>query len=311
MLSSGEIILKTLSDFPNESAKSNKSKKSSESIALRKRLSLNNTFIGFTQARYQQLKQWLVGGIAILLSIAIWQAMSTLKINLGFISFVNVPSPLTVAHSLVDFVQLPDAFSHLKSSILRVLVGFVIAAVVGIFLGLIIGRSKTIADLLLPPLEMLRPIPAVAWIPLAILMFPSSETSMIFITFLGALFPILLNTIHGVEGVDPRLIASAKSLGGKRLAIFREVIIPAATPNIVTGLAIGMGTCWFCLVTAEMISGQLGIGYFTWESFTLQNYSDIVVGMLLIGLLGMLSSALIRLVGHRLTPWYHAQRRSS
>lgn len=303
--------MKTLSDYPNESSKSNQSTRSRERIGLKKRPFLSKKLLGFSQARQQQLKQWLVGSIAILLSIAIWQLLSTLKINLGFISFVNVPSPITVVHSLVEFVQLPDAFNHVKSSVLRVLAGFVIAAIFGIFLGLVIGRSKMVSDLLLPPLEMLRPIPAVAWIPLAILMFPSSEFSMIFITFLGALFPILLNTIHGVEGVDPRLIASAKSLGGKRLAIFREVIIPAATPNIVTGLAIGMGTCWFCLVTAEMISGQLGIGYFTWESFTLQNYADIVVGMLLIGLLGMLSSALIRFIGHRLTPWYHAQRRSS
>lgn len=297
--------MKTLSNY------SIKSTSHSELIGLSKKPSLNQKLLGFSQARQPQLKQWLLGSIAIILSIVMWQVLSSFKINLGVISFVNVPSPITVVHSLIEFVQLPNALNHLKSSILRVLAGFVIAAVLGIFLGLMIGHSKVASDLLLPPLEMLRPIPAVAWIPLAILMFPSSETSMIFITFLGALFPILLNTIHGVEGVDPRLIASAKSLGGKRLAIFREVIIPAATPNIVTGLAIGMGTCWFCLVTAEMISGQLGIGYFTWESFTLQNYPDIVVGMLLIGLLGMLSSALIRVVGHRLTPWYQAQRRSS
>jgi NitT/TauT family transport system permease protein len=125
---------------------------------------------------------------------------------------------------------------------------------------------------LLPPLEVLRPIPAVAWIPLAILMFPSSEASMVFITFIGALFPILLNTIHGVEGVDPRLVASSRSLGAGRWTIFTEVILPAAAPSIVTGLSIGMGTAWFCLVTAEMISGQFGIGYYTWASYTIQNY---------------------------------------
>jgi NitT/TauT family transport system permease protein len=149
----------------------------------------------------------------------------------------------------------------------------------------------------------LRPIPAVAWIPLAILMFPSAEASMIFITFTGALFPILLNTIHGVEGVDQRLIASAQSLGAGRGAITCEVIIPGALPSIVTGLAIGMGTSWFCLVTAEMISGQFGIGYYTWESYTLQNYADIIVGMTLIGGLGMSSSVLVRKLGKALMPW--------
>src|SRR6185312_6378774 len=145
---------------------------------------------------------------------------------------------------------------------------------------------------------------AVAWIPLAVLMFPSSELSMIYITFIGALFPILLNAIHGVETVDQRLIASARSLGGTRRAILREVILPGSAPNIVTGLAVGMGTSWFCLITAEMISGQFGIGYYTWESYTLQNYSDIVVGMISIGLLGMGSSYLLRKIGAALTPWH-------
>lgn len=131
---------------------------------------------------------------------------------------------------------------------------------------------------------------------------------MIFITFTGALFPILLNTIHGVEAVDKRLIASAKSLGASPAAILREVILPGAMPNIITGLAIGMGTSWFCLVTAEMISGQWGIGYYTWESYVIQNYSDIVVGMLLIGILGMGSSLLVKTVGNFFIPWYYLRR---
>src|SRR5690606_12032249 len=181
-------------------------------------------------------------------------------------------------------IKLAD---HLGSSLARVFSGYLAAAIAGVLLGLAIGRSKWAEDSLLPPLEVLRPIPAVAWIPLAILMFPSSEASMIYITFIGALFPILLNTIHGVDGVDQRLIASARSLGSHRRAMFGEVILPAAAPSIVTGLSIGMGTAWFCLVTAEMISGQYGIGYYTWESYTVQNYPDIIVGMLIIGVLGM------------------------
>ncbi|MCY1443812.1 Bicarbonate transport system permease protein CmpB [compost metagenome] len=130
---------------------------------------------------------------------------------------------------------------------------------------------------------------------------------MVFITFTGALFPILLNTVHGVEGVHPRLVASARSLGAGRLAILREVVLPGATPSIVTGLAIGMGTSWFCLVTAEMISGQFGIGYYTWESYTIQRYPEIIVGMLLIGVLGMGSSGLVRYLGGLFTPWYRGR----
>lgn len=240
-----------------------------------------------------------------------WYLAVKYHLNLGIMTFANVPSPADVVTSAWELVHSPKLWAHVSSSLYRVFAGFVVASILGVGLGLAIGRSRLTADLLLPPLEILRPIPAVAWIPLAILMFPSGEFSMIFITFTGALFPILLNTIHGVENVDARLVASARSLGGTRLAIFREVIFPAAAPSIITGLSIGMGTCWFCLVTAEMISGQFGIGYYTWESYTLQNYANIVVGMLLIGILGMGSSVLIKKIGQRLTPWHQPQQRAA
>lgn len=253
------------------------------------------------QIRWGRLAAQLAALAACLLS---WHLLATYRAAFAGITFANVPPPLEVLQAARELLDSPKLGRHLGSSLYRVLLGFGIAAALGIVLGLLIGRYRLAQYALLTPLEVLRPIPAVAWIPLAILMFTSSEASMIFITFVGALFPILLNTIHGVEAVDPRLIASARSLGSGPLAIFREVILPAATPAIVTGLSIGMGTCWFCLVTAEMISGQFGIGYYTWESYTVQNYANIIVGMLLIGLLGMGSSALIRLLGKWLTPWY-------
>lgn len=250
--------------------------------------------------------RWVLRALSIAVCLLAWQAASTLRLDLGLVTFTNVPPPTEVFWAAVDFVQSSKVSDHVTSSLRRVGVGYAIAAAVGIALGLAVGRSRRAADVLLPPLEILRPIPAVAWIPLAVLLFPSSEASMIYITFIGALFPILLNTIHGVENVDPRLVAAAQSLGGTRGAILREVVLPGAAPSIVTGLAIGMGTSWFCLVTAEMISGQFGIGYYTWESYTLQNYADIIVGMILIGLLGMGSSALLRWIGALLTPWHIA-----
>lgn len=238
-----------------------------------------------------------------------WHFLATRQVDLGVVTFQNVPSPAQVVAAGWDLLNSDKLVSHLTASLTRVLSGFFIAAAVGIALGLLLGRSRFAENVLLPPLEMLRPIPAVAWIPLAILMFPSSELSMVFITFTGALFPILLNTIHGVEAVDPRLIASARSLGSKRFALFTEVILPAAAPSIFTGLAIGMGTAWFCLVTAEMIAGQFGIGYYTWASYTVQNYPEIVVGMLLIGLFGMFSSFLVRQLGKVLMPWELSERK--
>lgn len=259
------------------------------------------------QPLWQRWQTVAVQTASLVLSILVWHVAATQRWHLGFLTFENVPPPMEVLQAGWDFAQSPKIWSHLGFSLWRVFVGFVAAGALGVGLGLAIGRFAWARQLMLPPLEVLRPIPAVAWIPLSILMFPSSEVSMIYITFIGALFPILLNTIHGVEHVDARLVASARSLGTGPWRLFTQVILPSAAPNIVTGLSIGMGTCWFCLVTAEMISGQYGIGYYTWESYTVQNYANIIVGMLLIGVLGMGSSALIRRAGAWLMPWYRPE----
>jgi NitT/TauT family transport system permease protein len=165
------------------------------------------------------------------------------------------------------------------------------------------GRSRLAEDIILPYIELLRPIPAVAWIPLAILMLPSEESSIIFITFLGALFPIVLNTVHGVEQTPDVLVRAARSLGASNRAILWHVVIPGAMPSIVAGLAIGMGVAWFSLLAGEIISGQYGIGYFTWTSYTLIQYPQIIIGMLSIGGLGTLCSLLVRKACSPLLRW--------
>lgn len=249
------------------------------------------------------LGRWGLRGLSILVCLLFWQVAAGQHLDLGLVTFRNVPTPSEVLSALRELLASPVLARHIGASLGRVAAGYASAAVLGVVLGISIGRSRAAADLLLPPLELLRPIPAVAWIPLAILMFPSSELSMVFITFTGALFPILLNSVHGVESVDRRLVASARSLGAGRWAILGEVVLPGAGPSVVTGLAIGMGTSWFCLVTAEMISGQWGLGYYTWEAYTLQNYADIMVGMLLIGLFGLCSSLLVKRLGAWCLPW--------
>ncbi len=151
--------------------------------------------------------------LALALSLAAWHLAATYRLDLGVVTFRNVPTPTAAAQAAWALLHAPALPTHLAASLARVLSGFLAALGVGVVLGLAIGRSKRAHDLLLPPLEVLRPIPAVAWIPLAILMFPSSEVSMAFITFTGALFPILLNTVHGVESVHPRLVAALAASG--------------------------------------------------------------------------------------------------
>ena len=170
------------------------------------------------------------------------------------------------------------------------------------------GRFRLVREIVFPVSEVLRPIPAIAWVPMSIMLWPSNEESIVFITFLGSFFPILLNTLHGMAMVDPVLVRAAQCLGAREASIFREVYFPAALPHVFTGLTVGMGVAWVSLIAAEMISGQFGIGYFTWEAYSLVQYADIALGMICIGVLGLGSSALIRGVGRVVMPWAEHDR---
>ena len=220
-----------------------------------------------------------------------------------YVRFQNIPSPGDVLSEAIALFGSPSFYVHILASLERIWLGFGIATVLGVGLGVVIGWFAVAEDILFPPIELLRPIPAVAWVPISIMLWPTERSSIVFITTLGAFFPIVLNTIHGVEGIDRQLVRAATSLGAGRAAIFREVVLPGALPSIVTGLSVGMGVSWICLISAEMISGQFGVGYFTWVAYGIVKYAQIVVGMLTIGVLGMLSSLIIRLIGARCMPW--------
>lgn len=241
------------------------------------------------------------------LGVFVWHLASAYNVDF-YINFQNVPSPAKVFSAFIGHIQTEIFFIHIGVSMRRILISYCLAVVVGVALGLMMGRSKFAKAFIMPYIEVIRPIPAVAWIPLAILMWPTEESSIIYITYLGALFPIILNTLHGVEQTPEVLVRAARSLGASRAAIFWHVVIPAALPSISAGLAIGMGVSWFSLLAGEIISGQYGIGYFTWDAYSLINYQDIVVGMLVIGLLGTASTAAIKLMTRPLLKWQRFTR---
>lgn len=247
--------------------------------------------------------------LSLFLFFGIWQLLCLNRFNF-FINFENVPSPLEVAGVTVKFVT-GNPMKHVQASAIRVLSGFTIAAVLGISLGILIGWFKKIEDLIFLPLELLRPIPAVAWIPLAILMFPNSESGMIYLTFIGAFFPILISTIRGVESTDLLLLRVGQCLGAKQWHIFKDIVVPGAMPSIASGLVIGMGNSWFCLVTAEILAGRYGVGYITWESYVTSNYPPIVMGMLLIGLMGAFSAYAVDRLTCMLMPWRVTKKKSA
>ncbi len=254
-----------------------------------------------------EARSWGVRVLAVLVAIALWYW--AVRVHLDFyIRFDNVPSPVAVGEAFWRHLHQKIFYIHILVSMERILTAYGLAAFIGIFLGLVMGRSPLARDFLTPYIELLRPIPAVAWIPLAILMWPTEESSIIYITFLGALFPIVLNTIHGVEQTPEILVRAAQSLGARRIQIFWHVVIPAALPSIAAGLSIGMGVAWFAILAGEIISGQYGIGYFTWNAYSLINYPDIVVGMLMIGVLGTLSAYAVRLLTWPFLAWQRRTR---
>jgi NitT/TauT family transport system permease protein len=251
--------------------------------------------------------RWFVRLSALLAGLAAWHYASSRGLTL-YIRFEQVPGPLPVGKALLSHLQQSTFYLHIGVSLWRIAISYSMAAGVGITLGLLMGRSRLIRDIVNPYIEILRPIPAVAWIPLAILLLPTEEGSIIYITFLGALFPIVLNTIHGVEQTPEVLVRAAQSLGASRFCIFTNVVLPGALPSICAGLAIGMGVSWFSLLAGEIISGQYGIGYFTWNAYSVINYPDIVVGMLIIGLLGASSTALVHLLTRPALAWQRKAR---
>jgi len=220
-----------------------------------------------------------------------------------YIRFKNVPTPYEVYQQLTQVGLSNKYLVNIAISVRRILLGFFIALSIGVPLGLAIGKYQRVRDLFMPVVEIMRPIPAIAWVPMSIMLWPNNEASIVFITFIGAFFPILLNTIHGVHSLDGVLIRAARCLGASEFRLFLNVILPGSLPHIFTGLAVGMGVAWVSLIAAEMISGQFGVGYFTWEAYSLVDYPAIVLGMITIGFLGLACSGIIRMVGVLLMPW--------
>ncbi|MEP1942088.1 MAG: ABC transporter permease [Sulfitobacter sp.] len=245
--------------------------------------------------------------ISLSVGVVLWHIATAINLDF-YINFSNVPAPLKVFTAFIAHIQTEIFWTHIGVSMRRILFSYSIAVVLGIGIGLIMGRSRIARAFVMPYIEVIRPIPAVAWIPLAILMWPTEESSIIYITFLGALFPIVLNTLHGVEQTPEVLVRAVQSLGASRLDVFRHVVIPAALPSIAAGLAIGMGVSWFSLLAGEIISGQYGIGYFTWNAYSLINYQDIVVGMLVIGGLGTASTAAVKYATSPMLKWQKRSR---
>jgi NitT/TauT family transport system permease protein len=258
--------------------------------------------IPFLLPKSGQVLSLLLSTVSIGSVFLVWYLGTRYRIDF-YIRFQNVPTPYEVLQQAGEVVFSTKFLVNVAMSVRRIVSGFFIAIAIGVPLGLVIGKYRFMRDLFMPAIEVLRPIPAIAWVPMAIMLWPSNEASIVYITFLGAFFPILLNTVQGVHAMDGVLIRAGRCLGANELQLFWHVILPGCLAHVFTGLAVGMGVAWVSLIAAEMISGQFGVGYYTWEAYSLVNYPAIVLGMITIGILGLLCSGIIRLVGHMIMPW--------
>ncbi|HUH71057.1 MAG TPA: ABC transporter permease [Mycobacterium sp.] len=251
------------------------------------------------------------GAIGIVIFAVVWELATRLDawtdISVPLVG--QLPPPSAV---VVDFLKLatsPGYWNSWSLSFQRVLAGFAVALIVGGTLGLLMATRPWFKRVVFPVFESLRPIPPLAWVPIAIIFWPTQELSITFVTFLGALFPIVLNTVGGAEEIDRRHVLAARSVGASRSYVFRRVLLPALLPSLVTGAAVGMGITWEVVVAAELISGggqqsgDGGLGFLVWNAYQGNDLPRVVVAMISLGIAGYLSSGLVRAMGNRLMPW--------
>jgi len=224
--------------------------------------------------------------------------------------FASLPGPRQVLlewfnpHPVYGMsLYTPDYYMHVWMSLRRVLWAFVISTGLGVPFGLFLGWSKIFREFTFPVFETLRPIPVLAWVPLAIVMFKGDETPVIFLTTLASFYATALNTMLGVQSIDESYPRAAACLGASKWQIFRHIIVPGALPFIFTGLQISVGVAWFSLVAAEMVSGEYGLGYLINSSYVNVQYVVIIIGMISVGIVGYATSALVRLAGDYLMQW--------
>ncbi|MFD9543603.1 ABC transporter permease [Streptomyces sp. NPDC060022] len=240
--------------------------------------------------------------LSLVAALGIWQLLTAFDINL-WLRFEQFPTVTDVARAFGDRLGTDAYWQDLTDSLTRIVTGFALAAVLGITVGTAVARSRLASDLLGPVLEVMRPVPAIALVPVAILLFPSNEQGIVFITCTAAFFPVMVSTRHAVRALTPVWEEAVLTMGGGRWRVLGSVVLPGALPGILGGLSVGIGVSWICVISAEMISGEYGVGYRTWQDYTVVDYPGVFVGMATIGLLGWITSTAVELLGRRLTRW--------
>ncbi|RSE99897.1 ABC transporter permease [Achromobacter aegrifaciens] len=234
-----------------------------------------------------------------LIIIAAWQSASVT----GLISPTLLPSPLYVAETVAYLIDSGELWRHVSASGLRVIQGFVAAAALALTLGISMGifnRLERFVDFLI---QILKPVPPIAWIPLSVLWFGIDEGAKIFIIVLGSFFPILTTTVDAIRQTDRRYVELARTLELPRHLFIRKIMLPGATPQIMSGLRIGLAMAWMCVVAAELIAAPSGVGFLIMDGRAMSQADLVLAGMLTLGVLGKITDDVLRAVEQPLVLW--------
>jgi sulfonate transport system permease protein len=224
--------------------------------------------------------------------LVIWQVI----ILLGLVKPILLPSPQQVMKVAMEMIVSGELIRHLSVSLIRVLEGFSLAAILAVSLGVVLGMSAVVFQLANGTIQLLRPIPPIAWLPLAILWFGIEEGSKVFIIIVGAFFPIFTNVLDGIRQTESKYVELVKVLEISRWRIITKVVIPGALPFIFAGLRTGLGYAWMCVVAAELSAGMTGIGYMLTDARAMIQTDRVLVGMLAIGAIGKLMDMMLQLI---------------
>lgn len=259
-------------------------------------LAWRNALARFGDSRLSRTLQYVVLPLSLL---ALWEFLC----RTSLVPAVSLPSPIVVASTLWQLVREGHLSVHIYVSLVRVMQGFSVAALLGLILGVAVGISTTVARITDLIVQLFRPIPPIAWIPLAILWFGIGEASKVYIIFLGAFFPIVINVIDGIRQTDNRFVELANVLEVSRWKFIRRIVLPGALPSIMTGMRVGIGQAWACVVAAELIAAEQGVGYIIVDGRELCQPDVVIAGMISIGVIGKLMDVALKFLEVRLVPW--------
>jgi ABC-type nitrate/sulfonate/bicarbonate transport system permease component len=250
-------------------------------------------------------RAWPLRIVAVAGFVALWSVASGLVVLLGLFNPVFLPGPWVVIGELIELALKGQLWGHVAATLERVVLGFTTGALLALGLGLAAGGIRPVRHLVEPIVELLRPIPPLAMLPLFIVWVGIGEPSKVgFITY-ATFFPMFLTTAHAVRQIDPLLLRAAQSLGASRLQLFARVILPAALPEILTGLRLGVALAFFVIVISEFIGAEHGLGFLINDGRNFFLVPQMLGAAVLLGLLGYAGSGLVRLLERRLLRWQH------